>query len=136
MGLILQVLQVSTTEILMSNNLNLPLSRSWLRDNDVVAQIPYSSVDLDLVVEEFLKGRDIEDLVGCWLRSIDYELRMILPVSLLLFHYSAACIVKGCMLEIEDREGGGEARWLLTFLVVLLCLPFAPRAAGFFCRSC
>ena len=45
----------------MCNNFDLPFT--LLADLDRVAQITYAIVDLDLVVQELLKGRNVEDLV-------------------------------------------------------------------------
>lgn len=53
----------------MSNDLDLALTS--LGDDDVVTQVADAALDLDAVVEELLKGRDIEDLVRGGLRSID-----------------------------------------------------------------
>ena len=53
---------------------HLDLALSLLANLNGVAQVPDAAVYLDLVVEEFLKGRDIEDLVRGGLRSVDDEL--------------------------------------------------------------
>ena len=44
------------------------------RDLDRVAEVAGAVVDLDLVVEEFLKGGDVEDFVRGGLGGVDYEL--------------------------------------------------------------
>ena len=56
-----QVFQVSPGELSVCNDFNLPLR--LLANLDRVAQITYAVVDLDLVVQELLKGRNVEDLV-------------------------------------------------------------------------
>ena len=47
----------------MRDNLNFPISR--LTNLYHVAQIPYSIIHLDLVVQKLLEGGDIEDFVIC-----------------------------------------------------------------------
>jgi len=53
---------------------DLDLAIARLRDVDRVAEVADAAVDLDLLVQELLKGRDIEDLVAGGLRGIDDEL--------------------------------------------------------------
>ena len=67
-----QVLQVSPGELSMGNDLNLPFT--LLANLDGVAQVSYSVVDLDLVVEELLEGGNVENLVGGRLGGVDDEL--------------------------------------------------------------
>ena len=56
----------------MCDDLNLPLT--LLANLYRVTQVTNPIVDLDLVVEEFLEGRNIEDLVRGGLGGIDDEL--------------------------------------------------------------
>ena len=67
-----QVFQVSPGELSVCNDFNLPFT--LLANLDRVAQIPYAVVDFDLVVQEFFKGRNVEDLVGGGLGGVDDEL--------------------------------------------------------------
>ena len=53
----------------MSDNLNLSVTNAL--DLDLVAKVTDAVLDLDLVLEELLKGRDVKDLVRCWLGSVD-----------------------------------------------------------------
>ena len=57
----------------MGNDLDLALA--LLLDNDVVAQVVGSALDLDAVLEELLEGSDVEDLVASRLLSVDDELQ-------------------------------------------------------------
>lgn len=56
----------------MGNDLDLALA--LLLDNNVVAEVVGAAVDLDAVLEELLKGGDVEDLVAGGLRGVDDEL--------------------------------------------------------------
>lgn len=56
----------------MGNDLNLALGD--LGDDNCLAQLADAAVDLDLLVQELLKGRDVEDLVVDGLRGVDDEL--------------------------------------------------------------
>ena len=56
----------------MGNDLDLAIAN--LGDDDVVAEVADTALDLDAVVEELLEGGDIEDLVAGGLRSVDDEL--------------------------------------------------------------
>ena len=67
-----QVFQVSPGELSVCNDFDLPFT--LLAYLNRVAQIPYAVVDLDLVVQEFLKGRNVKDLVGGGLGGVDDEL--------------------------------------------------------------
>lgn len=67
-----QVLQIPTRERNVSNNLNLSIAR--LGDLNVVAEVSDAALDLDAVVQEFLKGGDVEDLVAGRLGGVDDEL--------------------------------------------------------------
>ena len=68
-----QVLEVTTRELVVGNNLDLALA--LLRNLDGLAEVADTALDLDLLVQELLEGRDIEDLVASGLRSVDNELR-------------------------------------------------------------
>lgn len=67
-----QVLEVTTRERNVSDNLDLAITR--LGDVDLVTEVTDTALDLDAVVEELLEGRDVEDLVARGLRSVDDEL--------------------------------------------------------------
>ena len=56
----------------MSNDLDLALA--LLRNLDGLPEVADAALNLDLLVQELLKGRDIEDLVAGRLRSVDDEL--------------------------------------------------------------
>ena len=53
----------------MRDNFNLALT--LLADLHDVAKVAYAAVDFNLVVKEFFKIRDVENLVRCRLRGID-----------------------------------------------------------------
>lgn len=57
----------------MSNDLNLAIGD--LGDDNGVAELTNATVDLDLLVQELLEGRDVEDLVVNGLRGVDDELK-------------------------------------------------------------
>lgn len=57
----------------MGNDLDLALT--LLLDNDAVAEVVGSALDLDVIDEELLEGSDVEDLVASGLRSVDDELQ-------------------------------------------------------------
>lgn len=65
----LQVLEVATGEGDVGDDLDLAIAS--LGDDDLVAEVADTALDLDAVVEELLEGRDIEDLVARGLRSVD-----------------------------------------------------------------
>lgn len=67
-----QVLQVSSRELLVCDNLDLALA--LLADDNGLAQVSGAAVNLDAVVEELLEGGEIEDLVVDWGRAVDDEL--------------------------------------------------------------
>ena len=67
-----QVLEVTTRERNVSDNLDLAITR--LGDVDLVTEVTDTALDLDAVVEELLEGRDVEDLVARGLRGVDDEL--------------------------------------------------------------
>lgn len=54
---------------------NLDLSLALLGDLDGITEVSDTAVNLDLVLEELLKGGDVEDLVAGGLRSVDDELK-------------------------------------------------------------
>ena len=68
-----QVFQVAAREINVGNNFDLAIAN--LTDLDHISEVTDAAVDLDFVVQEFLEGGDVEDLVGCGLRGVDDELR-------------------------------------------------------------
>jgi hypothetical protein len=59
----------------MRNDLDLPVA--LLGDLHDVAEVADAAVDLDLVVQEFLEGGDVEDLVAGGLRGVDDELQSV-----------------------------------------------------------
>jgi hypothetical protein len=67
-----QVLEVSSGELLVGDDLDLALT--LLGDLDNVAEVSGAAVNLDLVLEELLEGRDVEDLVRRRLGGVDDEL--------------------------------------------------------------
>ena len=56
-----QIFQVSSRELSVCNDLNLPFT--LLANLNRVAQVTDTVVDLDLVVEELLEGGNVKDLV-------------------------------------------------------------------------
>lgn len=64
-----QVLQVAPGEGNVCDDLD--LSTTALRDGDVIAQVAGAALDLDAVVQELLKGGQIEDLVADRLAGVD-----------------------------------------------------------------
>jgi hypothetical protein len=60
---------------------NLNLSLANLGDLDYIAEVSNTSVNLDLILEEFLEGGDVEDFVGGGLRGVDDELIPLAPNS-------------------------------------------------------
>ena len=56
----------------MGNDLNLAITD--LGDLDGLAEVADAALNLDLLGEELLEGRDVEDLVAGGLRSVDNEL--------------------------------------------------------------
>ena len=87
----------------MRNNLDLPIAnRLDLHD---IAEVSDAAVDLDLVLQELLEGRDVEDLVAGGLRGVDDELSSvnISPSSHSPPSTSPSIILKMGM----EREGRG-----------------------------
>lgn len=82
-----QVLEVAARELIVGNDLDLALA--LLGDLDGLAQVADAALNLDLLVQELLEGRDIEDLVAGGLRGVDDELLRhlgaLLGAGLLLF---------------------------------------------------
>ena len=68
-----QVLEVAARELVVGNDLDLALA--LLGDLDGLAEVADAALNLDLLVQELLEGRDIEDLVAGGLRGVDDELR-------------------------------------------------------------
>lgn len=64
-----QVLEVAARELVVGNDLNLALA--LLLDNNVVAEVVGAALDLDALLEELLKGGDVENLVGGGLAGVD-----------------------------------------------------------------
>ena len=73
----------------MRNDLNLPLT--LLADLYCIAKISDTIIDLDLIMQEFLKRRDIEDLIRGRLRSVDDELQPISPYSQGALRFKGRC---------------------------------------------
>jgi hypothetical protein len=72
----------------MSYNFNLSLSLRC--DSDNITQVVGTSVNLDTIVEEFLKGSEVENLVIDGLLSVDDELLCdlwALLSTLFLYHH-------------------------------------------------
>ena len=93
----------------MRNDLNLPIT--LLADLYGIPQIPNTIVDLDLIMQELLEGRDIENFVGGGLRGIDDKLH----------HYTVS--------HLGIRSEGGAIR---TFFVIFP--GFCPFPAGLVLR--
>lgn len=68
----LQVLEVAARELVVGNDLDLAVT--LLGDLDLVAEVADAALNLDLLVQELLESRDIEDLVGSRLGGVDDEL--------------------------------------------------------------
>ena len=66
----------------MCHDLDLPIPNLTYRDR--VTEIADTVVHLYLVMQEFLKGGDIEDLVRGGLRGIDDELHILIDLAFLL----------------------------------------------------
>ena len=75
----------------MRHHLDFALA-AYLRDLDGIAQVAGPVIDFDFVVEEFLKGGDVEDFVRGGLGGVDYELWIWMLV--------------GLVMELEDRGRG------------------------------
>lgn len=68
----LQVLEVAARQLVVGNDLDLAVT--LLGDLDLVAEVADTALNLDLLVQELLEGRDIENLVGGRLGGVDDEL--------------------------------------------------------------
>ena len=64
-----QVLEITTAELLVSNNLDLAVLE--VGDSDVVAEVAGQTLDLDALLEESGEGGWVEDLVVGWLGGVD-----------------------------------------------------------------
>lgn len=101
---------------------NFDLAVALLADLHGIAQIPHPVIDFDLVVQEFLKRGDVEDLVRCGLRGVD-DVLQIAPEPAL-----AADIVLGVFSmtwtgQQLDMGLGGEnlPSWLFWPACLLWC---------------
>lgn len=65
----------------MGNNFNLPIT--LLADLHHISKIPYSVIDLDLIVQELFEGGNIEDFIAGGLTCIDDKLNG--PISSISF---------------------------------------------------
>jgi hypothetical protein len=79
-GTNVQVLEVTTGEIDVCNNLDLSLTD--LGDLYGLAKVSDTAINLNLILEELLERGDIEDLVGGWLGSVDDELPIYVNIEL------------------------------------------------------
>lgn len=57
----LQIFQISSRKGNVRNDFNFAIAS--LGDTDLIAEVARASFDFDLVVEEFLEGRQVEDLI-------------------------------------------------------------------------
>jgi len=67
-----EVFQVASRKRLVRHDFQLPIS--LLADDDILSQIPSTTINLDSVMEELLESRNIKDLVIDRLRAIDDKL--------------------------------------------------------------
>jgi len=93
-----QVLEVSSREVDVRNNLDLSIAD--LGDLHNITEVTNAAVDLDLVLEELLEGGDVEDLIACGLRSVDDELRV------LSFH-SPQIFSPSIQIVVDEKIGEG-----------------------------
>ena len=68
----LQVFEVPPREVGVRDHFNLSLA--LLGNLNSITEVSDTTIHLDLVLEEFLECRYVEDLIACRLRSIDDEL--------------------------------------------------------------
>jgi len=61
----------------MRNNLDLPIAN--LGDLNNIAKVSNAAIDFDPILEELLKGGDVEDLIGSGLRGVDDKLFLLDP---------------------------------------------------------
>lgn len=106
-GFALQVLKVAARQLVVGNDLDLAVT--LLGDMDLIAEVADATLDLDLLIQELLEGRDIEDLVGGRLGGVDDELG------------GGRELARGVRLGMGRMV---ECHVLLTFLVTLPDLPF------------
>ena len=101
----------------MRNDLDLTISL-WL-DLYRIAQITNTSVNLYLVVQEFLESCNIEDLVGSGLGCVDHKLRWLISAITSRGSRRAYlfCDLRG-LAFCAGRAGCGFlwGRWLADFL--------------------
>jgi hypothetical protein len=94
-----QVLEVTTRELVVGNDLDLALT--LLLDNDVVTEVVGAALDLDAVLEELLEGSDVEDLVAGRLRSInDVLLGLLLGLARLLLLKNDFSLLHFCLGDL------------------------------------
>lgn len=67
-----QVLEVAARQVVVRDNLNLAVAR--LRDNNGLAEVANTAVNLDAIDKVLFKGGNIKDLVAGGLRGIDDKL--------------------------------------------------------------
>ncbi len=89
---------------------DLDLALALLGDLDGLAEVADAALNLDLLVQELLKGRDIEDLVARGLRGVDDELLgdlgALLGAGLLLFSIDLAyCFTPSSNSDAPRRTG-------------------------------
>jgi len=70
--LLCQILEVSSRELSVRSDLNLPIAE--ILDQHDITEVSDTVINLDLVLKELLEGGNVEDLVACGLRSVDDEL--------------------------------------------------------------
>lgn len=101
----------------MGNNLNLAIT--LLANLHRIAEISNAVIDLDLIVQEFLKGGDIEDLVRSRLGGVDdvlyyYYFTTSQPRKEKMKFFFGCCCFSLLAVECFDvlvlgrGEGGGE----------------------------
>jgi hypothetical protein len=72
MGYTIQVFKITARELLVSNDFDLALT--LLADDNRITQVVCATVNLDAIVQEFLKSRQIKDLVVYSLLCINSKL--------------------------------------------------------------
>lgn len=105
----------------MCNHFNIPIAS--LRDLNGITEVSYSPIDLDLIVEEFLERRDIEDLVIGWLGGVDDILQ--------IYENQDSCGSEfsnlfGDLLRLAFGSGAGIFLWQVKKISLLL--EVLPRA--------
>jgi hypothetical protein len=122
-GHYLQVLEVTTRELLVRNDLDLALS--LLANLDDIAKVADTAVNLYLVLEELLEGGDIEDLVACRLRSIDDELQNVSIRSLVHLQLTEQAI--GLTTYLLGDLGGFALAGFLHKMILAYCITPQPQ---------